>query len=219
MNTVSYEQMAEAHIQKLKVSRFGKRIIQGDASDVEFALVLLTYDSLREERIIRLLARWRKKHEKWFPSQFPVSTNRTRVWLEKQVLDNKQRLLFMLRVHDIYMGHLGLFRFDFQKKTCEIDNIVRGRRGYPGLMAHAIGLMMEWGKKELGLSGFTLQTTSDNMKAIRLYESLGFAETKRIPLIYTKTESGGEWVPADEGEQYIKRYDVYMERRKQYETK
>jgi RimJ/RimL family protein N-acetyltransferase len=172
--------------------------------------VLLTMDSHGDSRIIRLLARWRKKHEKWFPSQFPVSETRTASWLKKQVLDHPGRLLFMLRVHDIYMGHLGLFRFDFEKKTCEIDNIIRGRAGYPGLMACAISTMMAWGQTTLGLSGYTLQTTSDNTKALRLYESLGFAETKRIPLIYTKTEEGGEWLPAPAGQQKIKRYDVYM---------
>ena len=181
--------------------------IQGESC----ALELLTHDHRTDVHIVRLLARWRKKHEYWFPAQFPVTLKRTAVWLEKKVIEEPDRLLFMISDHGTYRGHVGLYRFDFEHHSCEIDNIVRGRSGPKGMMAQAIQLMMKWGRETLGLTQYTLQTTSDNVRALALYTRLGFVETKRVPLVYTKTSDGGSWeVASNENADNIKRYDVYM---------
>ncbi len=181
--------------------------IQGESC----ALELLTHDHRTDVHIVRLLARWRKKHEYWFPAQFPVTLKRTAVWLEKKVIEEPDRLLFMISDHGTYRGHVGLYRFDFEHHSCEIDNIVRGRSGPKGMMAQAIQLMMKWGRETLGLTQYTLQTTSDNVRALALYTRLGFVETKRVPLVYTKTSDGGLWeVASNENADNIKRYDVYM---------
>lgn len=186
-------------IRTIKHLKFGEVSIPGTVGRVGYNLVLLTRECVNDPHIVRLLGRWRKKHEFWFPSQFPVSFGRTRVWLQQRVIDEPDRLLCMIRVHDTYIGHVGLYRFDFKTGTCEIDNIVRGRREYPGIIASAISLMMSWGTRELGLKGYTLETTSDNEKALKLYKSLGFEESKRV-----KTEN---------------RYTVFMKRKGEYETK
>jgi len=173
--------------------------------------MLLTQESVDNDHIVRLLARWRKKHEVWFPALFPVSGERTRSWLQKRVMDEQDRLLFMLQIHGTYIGHVGLYRFDFARRSCEIDNIVRGVAGYPGIMQSAIICMMVWGNKALDLNSYTLQTTSDNKRALTLYKKLGFVETKRVSLVYNKTTDGGAWEAASPGYKgSIRRYDVYM---------
>ena len=213
-------QKIRATIARLKNRSFGVVSITGIICRTKYDLSLLTRDSITDDHIIDLLSRWRKMHERWFPSQFPVTSARTKIWLTKQVIEMPDRLLFMIRVHDTYIGHVGLYRFDFVHKTCEIDNIVRGRKGYPGIMQNAIKLMMEWGRSSLDLKGYSLQTTSDNMRALALYESLGFRETKRVPLVYEKTKDGGVWAPAQISHKGpIKRYDVFMRWDRAYETK
>lgn len=204
---ITYKDNTLQHIARIKSGAFGGM----DISSRGIHLRPLTHEVIRDMHILRLLARWRKKHEFWFPAQFPVTLQRTAIWLQKRVLDEPDRLLFLIDVHGTYRGHVGLYRFDFDNKSCEIDNIVRGRAGRKGMMGEAIVLMMRWGMETLGLSFYTLQTTSDNVRALALYTRLGFVETKRIPLIYTKTSDGGEWLAAPNGyAKRIKRFDVYM---------
>lgn len=198
-------------IARLKQAPFGSMDLVSRESKNPLILRLLTTQSVYDTGIVRLLGRWRKKHEYWFPAQFPVSMKRTASWLQNRVINEPDRLLFMIDIHGTYRGHVGLYRFDFDTNSCEIDNIVRGRAGRKGMMAEAIQLMMRWGRETLGLTSYTLQTTSDNTRALSLYARLGFVETKRIPLVYTKTPDGGEWTIAPDGyTKRIKRFDVYM---------
>ncbi|HUD19802.1 MAG TPA: GNAT family N-acetyltransferase [Patescibacteria group bacterium] len=211
-------QKIRAIIARLKNKSFGSVSIRGIIRRTNYDLILLTRDSITDDHIVALLSRWRKKHETWFPTQFPVTRKRTKGWLKNNVINTQDRLLFMIRVHDTYIGHVGLYRFDFEKKTCEIDNIVRGRKGYPGLVTAAIRQMMQWGMSTFGLNGYTLQTTSDNERALRLYNKLGFVETKRIRLIHRTTRDGGEWITAPMGyKRSIQRYDVFMKWKGIYE--
>lgn len=176
--------------------------------------MFITYDCLDRPDIITLLSGWRKKHELWFQAQFPVTEERTKQWLRERVLDVNDRLLFMIEVDHTFFGHAGLFRFDEHTLAIDIDNIVRGKDGYRGIMSETVKLLMDWGRDTLGIRTYKLQTTSDNEKAIALYRRLGFTEIKRIPMTYQKTENGGEWiqVTADK-HQPIGRYEVFMEKK------
>lgn len=164
-----------------------------------YRLTLLTTSHLEDQQIIQLCAKWRKQHEDWFPARFTVTVDGTARWLKNGVVETPDRLLFMVSVNGAYLGHVGLFRFEFDDRTCEIDNIVRGESGYPGLIGDAITNMMRWGSNRLGLKGYTLQTFSNNERSLSLYARLGFREVKSVPLLKIEVEGGVEWVdaPAD----------------------
>lgn len=198
-------------IKDLKNKKYGETVIKGSLDGHDYALYFLTSDCSEDAAIMELLSAWRKKHEFWFAAQFEVTVERTTSWFKEKVIGADDRLLFIIKIGDKYIGHIGLFRFDFNKASCEIDNIVRGEDGFPGVMGDAISHMMDWGRKKLGLKSYTLQTTSDNLRAIKLYESLGFEESKRVPLVYVEKEGQKEWIPApDNYVEEVKRYDVFM---------
>ncbi len=154
------------------------------------------YESVKNKTIINLLAKWRKSHEKWFPSQFKVTKEGTKKWLKEKVIEVPDRLLFMIRVNNKYFGHVGIFRFDFDNAMCELDNIVRGESTIPGIMTSACLEIMNWGKQKLGIKWYQLTTSSDNIKAVQLYQRLGFREIKRILMVQVKKNGGTEWVEA-----------------------
>lgn len=181
---------------KLKHKEFGSVRISSDFDGVPYEILLMTYDCADKAYLMELIGRWRKENERWFLSQFPVSVERTTKWFKEKVIDAPDRLLFVIKVHKDYIGHVGLFRFDFENKTCEIDNIVRGEASYPGIMGDAVRKMMEWGEKTLDLKGYSLKVLSNNERAIRLYDRLGFREVGRIPLVYVEGKDGRELVEA-----------------------
>ena len=201
----------EQKILQLKNNTFPKICVKGLYLNTDYNLTLLTKEADKNKKIIQLLAQWRKKHELWFPNQFPVTEVQTKEWFKSKVLAVSDRLLFLLSIHGRYIGHVGLFRFDWERDSCEIDNIVRGEADVPGIMQHAVSTMMQWGKRTFGIKTYSLQTTSDNQKALNLYARLGFAQTKQIPLVYAKTSEGGEWTEAPRWYSgNIRRYAVYM---------
>jgi len=203
---------------KLKHNLFGNIKISYDFNNVKYELLLLTSDCADNKELMQLIGRWRKENEIWFPSQFNVTTERTTKWFKDKVTNAPDKLLFMIKAGDDYIGHVGLFRFDFEANTCEIDNIIRGEPAYPGIMYDAIKNMMDWGRNMLGLKNYSLKTFSYNEKAIKLYKRLGFKAITKIPLIQTEGKDGLEWIDAPEGyAKKINRYNLIMKyERKNY---
>lgn len=198
-------------IKKIKSETFGNIEIDCVFDDLKYNLVLITKECINNKKIVKLLYLWRKKNEFWFQSQFNITIDGTKKWLEERVINAPDRLLFMIRVKNRYIGHVGLFRFSFKENICEIDNIIRGVGLYPGIMESAIKHLMKWGKNILLLNSYTLETSSDNIKAINLYSKLGFIETKRIPLIRNNDKGYNEWVFAPKNYcEDVERYQVYM---------
>lgn len=198
-------------IKKLKNQRRAKLSIFFKHQGKQFFLQLITYESLSDEHLITLLSTWRKQNEVWFQAQFPISNTRTKAWLEKKVLDVPDRLLFTIHDGKDMLGHIGLFRYKANEQSIDLDNVIRGKAEFPGLMEVSLKRLMKWAKKEFAIKHFTVETTSDNQRALALYAKLGFQEQRRVPLIFQKSKEGGSWVVADTKQKPpIKRYDVFM---------
>lgn len=161
-----------------------------------------------------LLAKWREKANPFFPSQFPVTLEGTHRWLVKGLLETADRILFWVKTADGRpVGHVGLFRFDFENRSVEVDNIVRGEDGVlPGVMQTAIAAMIDWAFDALGVETTTLRVMSDNERAVKLYRRLGYEEIARIPLKREQDGAVVHWVEVDavEGDPAAARYFVTM---------
>lgn len=142
----------------------------------------VTRESIKEPEEITFLARWRKQSETWFPTQFRVTKTGTKKWAQRQLIGKTDRVLFMIEnLKGVPLGHVGLNRFDFGHKSCEIDNIIRGEKGIPGLMTASIRALCAWGKTELGIKTYYLQCFGHNAKALALYKRCGFKKSEDLP--------------------------------------
>ncbi len=168
--------------------------------------------SLRSPREIQNLASWRRKSNRWFPSQFRVTIAGTKRWSKTQLLDKEDRILFMIEdLKGRAIGHLGLYRFDFHARSCEVDNVIRGVNRIPGVMTAAVGALCAWGKEVLGVKTYFLRVVSHNAKAVALYKRAGFSEVERIPMKNVVKNGCIVWeeLPANEW-RAARRFDLRM---------
>lgn len=157
----------------------------------------MTIRDLYDDRLIRLLAQWRDHAQEFFPSQFAVTFEGTKLWMENQVIKNFDRILFLVSSarNNTPVGHLGLYRFNWKEKSCEIDNVIRGRDDLlPGIMTPATMQVGKWARKTLGIKILYLRVLADNQRAISLYERCGYHGVHKIPL--RKEVKGGmvQWI-------------------------
>lgn len=147
-------------------------------------LTPLTYANLKNDNDIKLLGEWREKVQQFFPSQFKVTFEGTKRWAEKAVLETSDRFLFFItNDKGENIGHVGLFRFNYQEKYCELDNVVRGVDAKnKGIIQGACEEIIRWVKAEFGLKKMYLRTLSDNTPALTLYNKMGFREILRVPV-------------------------------------
>jgi len=165
-------------------------------NDLDVKLVLITRDCVKNDVIIGLLSRWRKENEYWFQATFPVTIEGTKIWLINKLIEERNRLLFLIEVNNEFIGHVGLWKFDFTNKTCEIDNIVRGENKFPGIMYCAIELLQNWARSTFDIKDFYLQTYLENQKAVNLYKKLGYEIIKTEPVIKIDEGLRTEWIAA-----------------------
>jgi len=179
----------------LKENPFHAISLAARYDDQGFHLNLITRECIEHDDIVSLLSRWRKENEFWFQAIFPVSDAGTKIWLKNKVIEEKDRLLFLVTINNAYIGHVGLWKFDFAESSCEIDNIVRGEHDYPGIMYNSIVVLQDWARTTLAIQDFYLHTLIENHRAVKLYKKLGYETIKTEPLIKTINGDRIEWVP------------------------
>lgn len=187
---------------RLKAGPFGAGAMRFEAgAHPALTLLPVTADCAADPRHVARMAAWRRDSIEAFPKIFTVTEAGTARWAKSALIDRKDRMLFYAAPgtvpgDDSLLGHVGLSSFDFGDRRCEIDNIVRGAPGTPGLMAGAIAHMMDWAYGTLGIAEIRLRVLHDNTRAIALYHRLGFVPCGLEPLREVVPEEGREWVPS-----------------------
>lgn len=154
-----------------------------------------------DDRLIAELSRWRHEHRAAFPSQFTVTEAGTARWLRRALLEVPDRILFLVcNRHGHAIGHLGFADGLAGERSLEVDNVVRGELGQPGLMSAALRRLIAWGTETLGAGEIHLRVFEDNVRAVAFYRRLGFAEAESIPLHREAVGDGVSMRPATSGE-------------------
>jgi RimJ/RimL family protein N-acetyltransferase len=174
-------------IRKIKYSKINSEsTIYFNHLNAKYILYPITKKIISEKKTISLLALWRKNSQKNFPSQFRITFAGTKKWAHNQLLEKDDRVLFFLRKENnkLPFAHMGLYRLDSKNKSCEIDNVIRGKdlKNTKGAMTVSLLKFIEWTYQYFKLRSLTLTVFEDNKRAIKLYEQIGFKILKKIPL-------------------------------------
>ncbi len=159
-------------------------LVKNAGNNVVAYIRSISDETAADKNLIKLLVRWREENWQAYPTVFKVTLEGTKKWLQSQLLEREDRILFLIiTLSGEPVGHLGLSNFNFVQREAEIDNVVRGvKTALPGIMTFALAAMDEWAFKKLGLKRLFLRVFLDNERAIRLYEHCGFKGVKKIPL-------------------------------------
>ncbi len=171
-------------------------------NNLKIKLKPFTRKDIDDEQLVQILTRWRKKAQPFFPSTFRVTNERTKKWLQSELINKNDRILFLIYLQDrkTPLGHVGLYRFEWDSYSCQIDNVIKGinRKETKGIMTMAIHELGEWALNHLGVRTLTLYVFEDNEKAVNLYTRCGFIIKKRIPQRFEKLNSQEfHWVNDD----------------------
>jgi len=175
---------AEFYKQAKSITDLSARSINVLGAENETVAYLIPFSilDLTDEVRISLLAEWRTAHSYAYPTQFPVTLEGTKVWLEKAVLSNPNRLLFWITdVHMTPLGHLGFLLLP-DTKSLEVDNVMRGTKNIPGLMGQAMEALEDFGKREFSAEKISLRVLASNSHAVEFYSKHGYTEQSRESL-------------------------------------
>ncbi|MEK7592860.1 MAG: GNAT family N-acetyltransferase, partial [Patescibacteria group bacterium] len=190
------EKRIETLLRDIKYGNTGTvNVLRFTVDAKKYRLVPVTSKDQSSRKSISLLTDWRKKNDWWFPSQFKVTYEGTKRWLTTQLLEKKGRVLFFLEDdRGKRLGHLGLYSFDFKDNSCEVDNVIRGEESAPGVMTHALNMLIQWTYEVLKIKTIYLRVFSDNERAIKLYRRCHFVDDDLISLAKEVRDDGTYWI-------------------------
>jgi perosamine synthetase len=210
---LQYREEVHAKISTLKQDNSDNIISIADNGKQIGYLKPITQSSINNNAHLQLLTTWRSENQEYFSTQFKVTNEGTKLWLVNLLEQAKDRLLFFVCNNDGQeIGHVGLYRFDFHKQFCELDNIIRGVKNVSKfIMRHACKTLIDYAYKEFSLDKIYLQVTSDNKPALDLYKHLGFVEIQRMPLSKQIMHSGTNWLSTSpDTYEEVSRYNITM---------
>ena len=134
-----------------------------------------------DSSLVSAMGKWRDAHQYAYPSRFAVTDTGTAKWLKSAVIDNENRLLFLMQdPSGKYLGHIGFLKLD--ETRCEIDNVLRGESEVPGIVNSALRELERFASEELGLESLELRVLASNSHAVDFYLRNDYHEIKRIGL-------------------------------------
>ena len=163
-------------------------------------LLPITYQCLEDSDLINNLLSWREQNEFAYPSRGKTNFDKTKLWLEKNVLDNPSKILFKIYNKNFKMiGHIGLFiNNDFDNKI-EIDNVLRGiKNSDKGIISESLKEIIKWAQSVLLPDGFLLRVLKSNIHGIQFYKNNNFDYFDEYNLYKIESDFGYNLVKFEE---------------------
>ena len=171
-----------------------------DDNGAEIGVLLpVTKMHLQVNDVIEKMTNWRNQYKDFFLTQFNATPARTKQWLEKMVLSDTTRLMFLIYCKDTLIGHYG-FK-ELNDDSAFLDNGMRGERGgHPLLMRYAASSLVKWLFDVMEVNMVYGYIFANNAMVVRLHRDLGWTFAEKFPL--QKQVDGDEikWVVGKPGE-------------------
>ncbi|MDA8993603.1 aminotransferase class I/II-fold pyridoxal phosphate-dependent enzyme [Flavobacteriaceae bacterium] len=163
-------------------------------------LLPITYQCLEDNDLINNLLSWREQNEFAYPSRGKTNFNKTKLWLEKNVLDNPTKILFKIYNKNFKMiGHIGLFINDDFGSKIEIDNVLRGiKNSDKGIISESLKAIIKWAQSVFLPEGFLLRVLKSNPHAIQFYKNNNFDSFDEYSLYRIENDFGYNLVKFEE---------------------
>ena len=162
--------------------------IKYDGKDVVLKLVD------ESDETVNLLYNWRKKYRNMFATDFKMSEEKTRKWIKKGILENPEKIVFMINADNKKIGIISTATYDKKTNSAMLDTMIKDPTyKLPGLMTVVEKVYLRWMFEGLKLSKITGFLFSDNEKMMNIHKKCGWVTIDVVPIEQKKMKDGTKW--------------------------
>jgi RimJ/RimL family protein N-acetyltransferase len=172
----------------------------------KYAILKLVDES---DETVNLLCSWRKKYRNMFATDFKISEEKTRKWIKTGVLENPEKIVFMIYVDNKKIGIISSAKYDKKTNSAILDTMMKDPTyNFPGLMTIIEKVYLRWMFDGLKLSKITGFLFSDNKRMMNIHKKCGWVIIKVVPVERKKTKDGTKWeeIESKSNDKHVERY-------------
>lgn len=152
---------------------------------------------LLDEADLPMTLAWRNQDRirRWFFSSEPISPEQHRDWFERYK-NRDDDFVFIIEETQLFLrpvGQVAVYQINWHKRTGEFGRLMIGDEEAVGrgLASDATKLLVDSALEHWGLSEVFLETYSDNVAAISVYEQCGFELLAANGRVFTYSKKSG----------------------------
>ena len=146
------------------------------------------------DETVTLLTKWREMYRNNFGTDFSISEQKTREWIRKGVLENPDKIVFVIYVENRKVGIISTAEYDEKTNSAILDTMMKDPTyKLPGLMTIIEKVYLKWMFDGLSLSKITGFLFSDNEKMMNIHQKCGWATIDVVPIQKISTDEGIKW--------------------------
>lgn len=188
-------------IKKIKESN-SKTFIKFDYQQNQIELKLV--DKSNETAL--LITNWRKKYRIMFLTDFTMTEENTKKWIEN-IICNDNRILFMIYLNGEKVGTIGTNDYESDQNCAQLDCLMKKPTcSVPWLIPIVEIAYLKWMFEYLGLSMIKGILFMDNFPSLNLHLNCGFKIVKKIPVEKIILKSSSMWKEIKNKDMKPKRY-------------
>ena len=143
---------------------------------------------------VNLLYDLREKYSNMFATDFEMTKEKTKEWIEKYILENTERILFMIYVNEREIGCIGNGGFDEKNNSSQLDNMMKDPTfKIPGIMTIVEKVYLKWMFDCFELSKIVGYLFSDNERMMNIHKKCGWVLIDTVPVKKVIHEEGIRW--------------------------
>ena len=161
------------------------------------------------DETVSLLYNLRKKYRKMFATDFEMTEDKTRNWINNLILGNPERILFIIYFDNIKIGCIGNGGYDKKNNSSRLDNMMKDPLcNLSGAMTIVEKVYLKWMFDDLKLSKITGFLFSDNSRMINIHIKCGWITVDVVPIkkIFTEEETRWEEITTKSNNENVERY-------------
>ena len=142
---------------------------------------------------VSLITNWRKKYRIMFLTDFSITEENTKKWIE-DILCNDDRILFMIYLNGEKVGTIGTKDYESDQNCAQLDNLMKKPTcSMPWLIPIVEIAYLKWMFEYFDLSMIKGILFLDNFPTLNLHLTCGFKIVKKIPVEKITLKSSSIW--------------------------
>jgi len=166
---------------------------------------------------VNLLYSLRERFRDMFATDFVMTKEKTRKWINELVLDNPSRILFTISIENKMIGCIGHGGFNENENSSQLDNMMKDPScKISGIMTTVEKVYLRWMFEFFKLSKITGYLFSDNEKMMSVHYECGWKLLDTVAIKKKIKNENSVWeISKEEDNDNVERYFNIIELKKE----